>query len=174
MNPRCLFIAISLAVTPASAPVVAVAHDSDGEYFGVRDPQTQAMADRLHANAHVSSKRFEDISMLGTWFIGSCRSGNHVLHFRAYFDLGVAHIGVFGADEQLRVFWKFHCDARQFYTEGSKLMFVAHPRTHGETSEAFAKVPRQVLFDLASPPKEGFFFFDGNTYEIPKDTWAQL
>ena len=144
-------------------------HEEDPPWAGVRDAEHQALAERLHANAHASPKRFEDVSLLKTWFIGSCVSGSHVLHFRAYFDRRVAYIGVFGRDEQLRTLWKFHCDARQFYTEGTKLMFVEHPHMIGQSAEAFAKVPRRVIVDVAALPKEGSFFFDEMTYSVPKD-----
>src|SRR4051794_33577993 len=81
MNTRWVVIAISSAgLAPTHS---ALAHESEGEYFGLREPQTQAMADRLRANALGSPKRFEDISLLMTWFIGSCLSGDHVFHFRA-------------------------------------------------------------------------------------------
>src|SRR6187549_883358 len=97
-----MFAALGSAGWIASFSAISDAHESNGEYFGARDPEIQAMADRLHANAHNSPQRFEDISMMATWYIGSCRSGNHVLHFRAYFASDCSsYIGVFGPDEQL-------------------------------------------------------------------------
>jgi hypothetical protein len=150
---------------------VSVAFAQD-EYFVDLSLEVRALSKELQANARVSEKRFDagqDISRIPAWFVGTCRVGNDDYHMVAYFsNPSLAHIGVFHGDKLLTDLWRFPFDARQFYIEGTKLMFAARPLLHQDTKETYGKVPREVVIDFSSIPKSRAFSFHGNTYQVTK------
>jgi hypothetical protein len=79
-----------------------------------------------------------------------------------------AYVAVFRQDKQLHALWKFDCDARQFYVEGSKLMFVQRPLLHEDTTESFAKVPRETVIDFGALPADRSFKFHELSYALPE------
>jgi hypothetical protein len=140
------------------------------EYFVDLSLETRALSKELQGNARVSEKRFDagqDISRIPAWFVGTCRVGSDDYHMVAYFsDSTLAHIGVFHGDKLLTDLWKFPFDARQFYVEGTKLMFAVRPSLHQDTRETYGKVPREVVIDFSAIPQSRTFVFHGSSYEV--------
>jgi hypothetical protein len=149
---------------------IASAASGQGEYFVDLSLEARALSKELQGNARVSEKRFDagqDISRIPAWFVGSCHVGSGDYHLVAYFSSpSLAHIGVFHGDKLLSDLWRFPFDARQFYVEGTKLMFAARPSLHEDTSETYRVVPREVVIDFAAIPKSRTFSFHGNNYEV--------
>jgi hypothetical protein len=148
---------------------VAIGQD---EYFVDLSPEARALSKELKANARLSENRFDadrDVSTIPSWFVGSCHTESGEYHLVAYFSSpSLAHIGVFRGDKQLANLWRFPYDARQFYVEGTKLMFVARARLHEDTQETWRKVPREVVIDFAAIPKSNMLAFHGNVFEVAK------
>jgi hypothetical protein len=140
------------------------------EFFVDLSPEARVLSKELKANARLSEKRFDasqDISSLPAWFVGSCHAERGDHHLVAYFSSPtLAHIGVFNGARQLAILWRFPYDARQFYVEGSKLMFAARAGLHKDTNETWRQVPREVVIDFSAMPKSRRFSFHGNDYEI--------
>ena len=149
----------------------AAAAFAEDEYNSTLGPEARALSKELQANARTSPKRFDaaqDVSKLKAWFIGSCAAPGEDVHLVAYFLPSplASYVAVFRRDKQLHALWKFECDARQFYVEGTKLMFVKRPQLHEDTSESFAKVPRETVIDFGSSPAGGTFKFHKVTYAL--------
>jgi len=143
-----------------------------GEYFVDLSPEARILSKELQANARLSDKRFDgdqDISRIPAWFVGSCHNKSGDYHLVAYFSSpSLSHLGVFRGDKQLANLWRFPYDARQFYVEGTKLMFAARPQRHEDTNETWRDVQREVVVDLATIPESRTFEFHGTKYEIAK------
>jgi hypothetical protein len=143
---------------------------SQDEYFVDLSLEARALSKELQANARVSEKRFDadqDISRMPAWFVGSCHIGSDDYHLVAYFSSpSLAHIGVFRGNKLLSDLWRFPFDARQFYVEGTKLMFAVRPALHEDTRETYGRVPREVVIDFAAIPKSRTFSFHGRDYEV--------
>jgi hypothetical protein len=151
---------------------IAVTAFAQGEYFVTHGPDARALSKEIQTNAHSSPARFDssqDVSKLGAWLIGSCPTATEDFHLIAYFSTPqIAYVAVFRRDKQLHALWKFQCDARQFYAEGTKLIFVARPLSYADTAETFAKVPREVVIDFGSLPPGRKFKFHDTTYTLPE------
>jgi hypothetical protein len=163
MKPTLLFWVL------LSVSVIAFGQD---EYFVHHGTEARALSKELQANAHVSPKRFDgtqDVSTLQAWLIGSCRTAADDFHLIAYFSTPqVAYVGVFRRDEQLDTLWRFSYDARQFYVEGTKLMFTARPMMHEDTAETWARVPREVVIDFGALPADRTFTFHDVKYGLTR------
>lgn len=70
--------------------------------------------------------------------------------------------GVFLEDKRLAVLWRLPYDARQFYMEGTKLMFALRPRFHVDTPLTWRLVKREVVVDFAAIPANGQVSFRGS------------
>ena len=142
------------------------------EYFVDTSPDARILSKELQTNAHLSEKRFdgsEDVSRKPGWFVGSSRSETGEYHVVAYFlNPQLSYLGIFHKDHQLADLWKFSCDARQFYLEGSRLMFAMRPQQHQDTHESWMSVPREVVVDFAAMPDEGHFSFHGADYRVTR------
>jgi hypothetical protein len=153
---------------------LASAACAQGEYFVDLSLEAKALSKELQANARVSEKRFDagqDISRIPAWFVGTCHVGSDEYHVVAYFsNSSLVHIGVFHGDKMLADLWRFPFDARQFYVEGTKLMFAVRASLHMDTRETYGKVPREVVIDFAAIPKSRTFLFHGNLYEVTQMT----
>lgn len=140
-----------------------------GEFFDLSD-EAMALSKELQANARVSEKRFDanqDVSKLPAWFVGSSHVGSDDYHMVAYYSSpSLAHIGVFHGDKLLSDLWRFPFDARQFYVDGTKLMFALRPSLHEDTKETYRMVPREIVIDFAVIPKSRTFSFHGSNYEL--------
>ncbi len=151
---------------------IAAAAFAQDEYHWNLGPEARALSKDLQAIARTSPKRFDaalDVSKFKAWFIGSCPTARGDVHLVAYFPSPLAaYVAVFRRDKQLHALWKFECDARQFYIEGTKLMFVKRPLLHEDTSESFAKVPREVVIDFGSLPEDRSFRFHEVSYALPE------
>jgi hypothetical protein len=149
---------------------LASAAFAQDEYFVDLSLETRALSKELQGNARVSEKRFDagqDISRIPAWFVGTCHVGSDDYHMVAYFSTpSLAHIGVFHGDKLLADLWRFPFDARQFYVEGTKLMFAVRPLLHVDTTETYGKVPREVVIDFSAIPKLHTFSFHGANYEV--------
>lgn len=159
------------SIIPILLCIAAVAF-AEGEYIVTHGPEARVLSKEIQANAHSSPIRFDgtqDVSKLQAWLIGSVPTAAEDFHLIAYFPTPqTSYVGVFRRDKQLSGLWKFSCDARQFYVEGTKLMFVARPLMHEDTSESFAKVPREVVIDFGALPKERTFKFHDTNYTLPE------
>jgi hypothetical protein len=148
----------------------ASAVSAQDEYFVDLSQEARALSKELQGNARVSEKRLDagrDISRIPVWFVGTCRVGSDDYHLVAYFsNPSLAHIGVFHGDKLLADLWRFPFDARQFYVEGTKLMFAVRPTLHLDTRVTYGEVPREVVIDFSSIPKSRTFSFHGNSYEV--------
>ena len=151
---------------------IAAAAFAQDEYNPTLGPEARALSKELQAIARTSPKRFDaalDVSKLKAWFIGSCAAPGEDVHLVAYFPSPMAaYVAVFRRDKQLHALWKFDCDARQFYVEGTKLMFVQRPLLHEDTLESFAKVPRETVIDFGALPEGRAFKFHGVSYALPE------
>ena len=140
------------------------------EYFVDLSLEARALSTELQGNARVSEKRFDaeqDVSRTPAWFVGSCHVGSNDYHLVAYFSNPLlAHIGVFHGDKLLSHLWRFPFDARQFYVEGTKLMFAVRTSLRDDMRETYRRVPRELVIDFAAIPKSRTFSFHGNTYEV--------
>ncbi len=151
----------------------AAAAFAQDEYNSTLGPEARALSKELQAIARTSPKRFDaaqDVSKLKAWFIGSCAAPGEDVHLVAYFLPSplASYVAVFRRDKQLHALWKFDCDARQLYVEGTKLMFVQRPLLHEDTLESFAKVPRETVIDFGALPEGRAFKFHGVSYALPE------
>jgi hypothetical protein len=152
--------------------LLGLTHSANGqdEYFFDISPEARALSKELKANARLSEKRFDsgkDVSTMPAWFVGSCHTGSRDYHVIAYYSSPTtAHIGVFHGDKQLANLWRFPYDARQFYVEGTRLMFAGRALLHEDTEDSWRQVPREVVIDFSAIPKSSTFAFRGNEYKV--------
>lgn len=149
---------------------LATAASAQGEYFVDLSDEARALSKELQANARVSEKRFDgdqDVSRIPAWFVGTCHTKSGDFHMVTYFSTPtLSHIGVFHGDKLLWDLWRFPFDARQFYVEGTKLMFAARAALHVDTQETYRQVPREVVVDFSAIPESGAFTFHGSRYAV--------
>jgi hypothetical protein len=139
------------------------------EFFvGLTDEQ-RALSRELQRNARQSKKleALDASSRVSAWFIGTARADPREFHVLAYYTRPtLCHLGIFFEDERLAVLWQFPYDARQFYMEGTKLMFAVRARLHVDTQDSWRQVEREVVVGFAAVPENGEFSFRGGTYRL--------